>query len=97
MYELTFLLNDEAELQTLNKLVTSLDGKLVNEKKWGKRELAYPINKVTAADYYTWTLNIAENQLSELRKRLNFNDKLIRFLLLKVEEETEKKPATKEV
>ncbi|MEN9327374.1 MAG: ribosomal protein [Candidatus Parcubacteria bacterium] len=96
MYELTFLLNEEAELKTLSKLVESFDGKLLSEKKWGKRELTYPIKKITAAEYYTWIISIDETQLGELRKKLNFNDKLIRFLLLKIDDEPQKKPLVKE-
>ncbi len=87
MYELTFLLNDESELEPMQKLVAAANGKVVKETKWGSRKLTYPIKKQTSAFYYTWDLEIDANQVSELKKKLNFNEKLLRYLLLKAETE----------
>lgn len=82
-YELTFLLANEEEAKTLTDLLTSLTGKLVDEKKWGKLPLAYPINKLEAASYFTWTIDMDNKKVTEFKKKLNFNEKLIRYLLLK--------------
>ncbi len=83
-YELTFLLNEETELQVLKELITSLDGEITKEEKWGEKALAYPIKKTYKAHYYHWKLSIPTKQVSELRKKLNYNEKLIRYLLLVV-------------
>lgn len=82
-YELTFLLENEEELKTLANLLKSLTGKLVDEKKWGKLPLAYPVDKLESANYFTWTINIDNKKVAELKKKLNFNEKLMRYLLLK--------------
>ncbi len=84
-YEFTFLLPDEAEVEPIRALLESLKGKISDEQKWGKRSLAYPINKLMSAYYITWMLEIEPKQLSELKKKLNFNEKLMRYLLLKIE------------
>lgn len=81
-YNLTFLLNEEADLGTIKKLIESLSGKILEEETWGKKTLAYPIKKTGAANFYSWTLEIDEKDVSELRKKLNFNEKLLRYLLL---------------
>jgi len=83
-YEFTFLLPDEAEVESIRSLITSLNGKISDEVKWGKRELSYPMKKLYEAFYITWQLDIAPKQLTELKKKLNFNEKLLRYLLLKV-------------
>jgi small subunit ribosomal protein S6 len=80
-YELTFLLNEEAELTNIKSLVESL-GKIAKEEKWGEKTLAYSIKKNNRAFFYNYTLEIDKDKTSELRKKLNFNTKILRFLLL---------------
>ena len=85
-YELTFLLNEEAELKTLKDLVSSLKGKIVKEEKWGEKKLAYPIKKSHSAVFYNWEIDMDVSTIEEFKKKLNFNEKLIRYLLLTKEE-----------
>lgn len=81
-YELTFLLNEEKELAVIKDLLKSLDAKLLEEAAWGKKNLIYPIKKHTIASFYNWKIDIKKTAVSELRKKLNYNEKLIRYLLL---------------
>jgi ribosomal protein S6 len=81
-YELTFLLNEEKELAVLKDLLKSLNVKLVEENAWGKKSLIYPIKKQTIASFYHWKLELERKSALELRKKLNYNEKLIRYLLL---------------
>ncbi len=82
MYDLTFLLNEESECETIKKLVESLSGKILEEEKWGKKSLAYPIKKTRTAEFYNWKFEMDTKNVTELRKKLNFNEKLLRYLLL---------------
>lgn len=84
-YSLTFLLNEEAELKVLKELVTSLDGVIKKEEKWGEKPLAYPIKNINSAHYYQWSIEVEKSKILELKKKLNYNEKLIRYLLLAVE------------
>ena len=84
-YELTFLLPDETEVEALKTLLESLNGKITEEQKWGKRQLAYPMKKQFTAMYFTWMFDMDPKKLTELKKKLNFNETLYRYLLLKVE------------
>ena len=85
-YEFTFLLNDETELKELKKTLQSLSGNILKEQPWGERILAYPINKQTKANFYTWFIEIEKKNLKEFEKKLNYNEKLIRTMILTSEE-----------
>lgn len=85
-YELTFLLNDEEELKNMKLLIESLGGKVITEEKWGRKNLFYKIKKNTSANFYNYVIEMERKNLQELRKKLNFNEKLIRYLLLQKEE-----------
>ncbi len=82
-YEFVFLLNDEEEIKNIKDIVKSISGKLLEEKKWGKKALAYPIAKNNSADFYEWFLEMGEESIADFKRKLNLNEKLIRYLLLK--------------
>lgn len=86
-YELTLLLPDEVEAKTVKETIDSFKGKIAKEEKWERKTLAYQIKKNgthTSAYFLHWVIDIEDKNVQELRKKLNFNEKLIRFLLLKI-------------
>ena len=85
-YEFTFLLNDGDELKELKKTLQGYSGSITNEKSWGERILTYPINKIDKANYYTWQIEIEKKNLTEFKKKLNYNDKIIRHIILSLED-----------
>lgn len=85
-YEMTVLLSDEKDIKEVKELIEGSKSKIKSEKSWGKRNLAYPINKESTAYYITLELEIDPTQVTELKKKLNFNEKMIRYLLLNKEE-----------
>ncbi|MDO8609800.1 MAG: 30S ribosomal protein S6 [bacterium] len=84
-YELTFLLNEESELKTIKNLVASTTGKVVEEQTWGQKALCYTIKKQSKAHFYNWIIEIPKTQIQDFKKKLNFNEKILRYLLLIVE------------
>lgn len=84
-YEFTFLLPEETEAKNIKELVKSLKGKIEEDEKWGKKDLAYSIKKNITAYYFHLLFNMDQKNISELKKKLNFNEKLIRYLLLKID------------
>lgn len=82
-YELTFLLNEEEQLTKIKELITSLKGKITKEEKWGEKSLYFPIKKAHKAVFYNWVFELDQKQLKDFRKKLDFNEKIIRYLLLK--------------
>lgn len=85
-YEFTFLLKEEKDEETVKQLVTSLGVTVSNEKKWGKRSLAYPINKMTSLFFFTWTIELEKAKMKELKQKLDFMENVERFLILKEED-----------
>jgi small subunit ribosomal protein S6 len=82
-YELVVLLPSKEEEEKIKKTITGNKGKIINEDFLGEKSLAYPIKKYSQALYYSYTFSIEENKnVLNLRKELNFNDKIIRYLLL---------------
>lgn len=85
-YELTFLLNEEAESGAVKELIESLKGKIEKDDSWGKKTLAYPVKKFRSAFFFHWIIEIDKKLVMEFKKKLNFNDKIMRYLLLIGEE-----------
>ena len=81
-YELTFLLSEEAESKKIKELLESLAVKIAAEENWGQKTLAYPVKKNHTAYFYNWTLDVDKAKVTELKRRLNFHEKLLRYLLL---------------
>lgn len=82
IYELTILLPDETELPNIKKLIIDNGGVVTKEVAMGKKNLAYPIKKQTSAYFFCWTMEMTQDKVTEFRKKLNFNEKILRYLLL---------------
>lgn len=88
-YELVFILNadmeDEATEAAVNKftgLIEKNGGELVKIDKWGKRRLAYPINKRNEG-YYVLVNFKAEPAVShEVERVLRITDEVIRHMVI---------------
>ena len=81
-YEFVFLLNEEKELKLIKELLISFGGKLSQEDNWGEKTLSYPIKKNRTAKFYHWIIELEKSKIKEFKTKLNFNDKLIRYLIL---------------
>lgn len=81
-YEITFLLNKEEDLKEVEELFGSYSAKLLQQDKWGKKTLSYPIKKQRDAYYINWKFELEPAKLKELKQKLDFNEKLLRYLLL---------------
>ncbi len=53
---------------------------------WGRRQLAYPINKIHKAHYVLMNIECDANTLDELSSAFRFNDAVIRNLIIKRDE-----------
>lgn len=84
-YEFTFLLENEEYEEDIKKIITEVNGEITDETKWGKRALAYPVQKKSSAYYVTHKVSFPPSQLSEFKKKLNFSDKIMRYLVLKID------------
>lgn len=82
-YNFYFLLHEVVELENLKTLITSQNGTISKEVHLGKKTLAFPIAKLLSADLYEWHVSLPTKNLNDFKKKLSFEDKLVRYLLLK--------------
>ena len=58
-----------------------LGGKLVENDYWGKRKLAYKIRQETDGYYEVIVFEFPENEINQLKKKLNLLSNLVRYLI----------------
>lgn len=91
-YELTVLIHPdlEADLDTVldkvRTLVKDNGGKVAKEDAWGKKKLAYQINKQDFALYHYMDLELPAEAPLVISNTLNITDGVLRYLLVKVDE-----------
>lgn len=90
-YEFVFLLHNEGFTKTLKELITAHGGEVTKENDMGEKTLAYPIRKKNTAHFYEWTVTMPATSLNDFKKKLSFEDDMVRYLLLKQEEEKKTK------
>jgi small subunit ribosomal protein S6 len=84
-------LSEEELNSEVEKLKTFLGerGEVVKVDLWGRRKLAYPIQKYQEGYYLFLNFKIPPSQVAELKRWISLNEKIIRHLLVKEEEKEE--------
>lgn len=83
-YDLTVLVKKtEGMEEKMEKLVKALGGKLGRMMEMGKKQLAYPIKKVSEAEFLNWSLELPGEGVVQLGKKLSVDREVIRHLLVK--------------
>ena len=91
-YEIVFLVHpDQSEqvpamIDRYKATVESNGGKVHRLEDWGRRQLAYPINKIHKAHYVLLNIECDEAVRDEIETAFRFNDAVIRSLILKRDE-----------
>lgn len=91
-YEIVFLVHpDQSEqvpamVERYTNLVTQSGGKVHRMEDWGRRQLAYPIDKILKAHYVLMNIECAREALDELTNLFRFNDAVIRHLVLNLDQ-----------
>lgn len=89
-YEIVYLVHpDQSEqvgaMADRYKGVIEEGGGIVHRyEDWGRRQLAYPINKIHKAHYILMNVEVDQNTLDEIENLFRFNDTIIRNLVLKM-------------
>ena len=88
-YEIVFLVHPDqsdqvpAMVKKYSGIISSKGGKIHREEDWGRRQLAYPINKIHKAHYILMNIECGEDVIDELSSNFKFNDAVIRNMILK--------------
>jgi small subunit ribosomal protein S6 len=89
-YEVVFIVHpDQSEqvpamIERYKTLVTSRTGAIHRLEDWGRRQLAYPIQKVHKAHYVLMNIECDGETLAELENAFKFNDAVLRHLTVKM-------------
>ncbi|HYN53885.1 MAG TPA: 30S ribosomal protein S6 [Methylotenera sp.] len=87
-YELVFIVHpDQSEqvpamIERYRALITSDGGAIHRLEDWGRRQLAYPIQKIHKAHYVLMNIECSLEVLAELEHGFKFNDAVLRHLMM---------------
>ncbi len=91
-YELCLVVNakvdDEvrnASVEDAKKLITRFGGEVKNVEEWGKKKLAYEVQKMNEGYYYFIQFDADTNAPAEIEQRIRVRENVIRFLCTKLE------------
>ena len=88
-YEIAVLYHPDLEVdltkaeERVTKIITTNGGKITANDNWGKRKLAYPINKQEHAIYVFYTVDMPGASVRKVESAFNITDEIIRFLITK--------------
>jgi small subunit ribosomal protein S6 len=89
-YEIVFIVHpDQSEqvpamVERYRTLVTGKNGHIHRLEDWGRRQLAYPIQKIHKAHYVMMNIECDQETLDEMEHAFKFNDAVLRHLTIKV-------------
>ncbi len=102
-YEIVFIVHpDQSEqvpamIERYKGMVLGREGKMHRLEDWGRRQLAYPIQKIHKAHYVLMNIECDCETLEELEHAFKFNDAVLRHLTVKMDRAvTEPSPMMKE-
>ena len=76
----------EEAIKVHEQTLGELDGNIVYKESWGLRNLAYPIKENKKAFYEFMNIELPQDKIDTLNSKLNLNDKIIRYLSVKVKD-----------
>lgn len=91
-YEIVFLVHpDQSEqvagmVERYSASVTAGNGTVHRLEDWGRRQLAYPINKIHKAHYVLMNIECGQDVLDELNATFRYNDAVLRSMVIRRDE-----------
>ena len=90
-YEIVLIVHpDQSEqvpamMERYTTQITAADGKVHRFEDWGRRQLAYSIQKLAKAHYLCWNIEVDQATLDELEHAFRYNDAILRHLTVKMD------------
>ncbi len=91
-YEIVFLVHpDQSEqvpgmVERYKQTIEKDGGKIHRLEDWGRRQLAYPINKVHKAHYILMNVETTQDVVEELGTNFRYNDAVLRNMVIQMDE-----------
>lgn len=95
-YELTVLIHPDLEsdlerpLGKVRDIIKNAGGEIIREDNWGKKKLAYKINREDFAVYVYMDVKLPHDAPLKISNTLNITDEVLRYLLASVDEKGRK-------
>jgi len=96
-YEIGFLLNPESSDEEVKKITDTVvgiiekaKGNVENIDEWGRRKLAYPIQKHKEGIYTFINTEVEGKVMLELERRLKLSESVIRFIVIRLDDKLKK-------
>lgn len=70
-------------IQRYTDLITGAEGQINRLEDWGRRQLAYPINKLHKAHYVLMNVEAPQSVIDELETSFRYNDVVIRNMIMR--------------
>ena len=90
-YELVVILSPElaeedipAAIDRLSQLIADRGGEVKEVDRWGRRKLAYPINRHVEGNYLVTQVRLDPNRTSDMEAGLRISEEVLRHLLVRV-------------
>jgi small subunit ribosomal protein S6 len=103
-YEILFIVHpDQSEqvpplVEKYKDVLTKNGGTIHREEDWGRRKLAFPINKMHKGHYVLLNAECDPAEVDELAEAFRFNDAILRHMIQRMEEApTDASPIAKEL
>ena len=91
-YELVAIINPEADEEKVSEIVErmtqsvgSLGGEVAGVKNWGRRKLAYPIDRFMEGEYVLARMKLAPESVRSLEEEMRAAGDIIRYLVVRVD------------
>ncbi|MGK0442628.1 MAG: small subunit ribosomal protein S6 [Pseudohongiellaceae bacterium] len=91
-YEIVFLVHpDQSEqvpamVERYTQTIEKDSGKVHRLEDWGRRQLAYPINKIHKAHYTLLNVEASQEAMDELETAFRYNDAVLRSMVIRCDE-----------
>ncbi|MEC8887214.1 MAG: 30S ribosomal protein S6 [Pseudomonadota bacterium] len=91
-YEIVILVHPDQSDQVVGMVeryiaqIKEAGGQIHRLEDWGRRQLAYPINKIHKAHYILMNVECGQTTLDELEELFRYNDAIIRKLIIRRDE-----------
>ena len=93
-YEIMYIVNASLEdaaranvVESVHKILTDNGATIDKVDKWGSKEFAYEINHMTKGFYYVIDVTAGNEAIDEFNRLTRINSNVIRFLVIKTDEE----------
>jgi small subunit ribosomal protein S6 len=91
-YELVFIVHPEVAddsldplINNISQFITGKNGTIAEVARWGRKKLAYPIKHLLEGNYILIKFKLDPGANKELETNLKISEKILRYLLIKVD------------